>query len=392
MWTQNGRLWFNVFASDKSRLYHCGFDNQNQSYCTCPSFYYQKGTIDNLCKHLREHKHYRELVEPMKSHYIKSNLNVINELFYRPDRPEECGYPIGSLTNFFGSSRRNKSIVATQCVMNAGLELKRNILFLQTEGKDGYFQTDPWVHILNKRFQSAFSLEHWYFDVAGYYFDQPKNKAQEITSFSYDLEKYWVKEIENPDAKARVIAIRTDSLFTLHLLTGYPCEMKPSTGGKFGLNPNPSWILDSFWKTPLFKIIHENNIGAIVLDSVSTPLKGLFMGEQMKYPARTDAIAAILIPLDKICANRNVVGITVHHGTRDESRQEEEKAYGGSIVEFSHKFELCFYGGKSNHPKNVRTVVRKRHPALPEQRRKEVVEAGNQFIQVTDEGVFDYDK
>jgi hypothetical protein len=330
----------------------------------------------------------------MINYYLESSLEVFNKIFHDPEDPTRKGYPIGSLINFFGSSRKNKSITAIQCALDAANKQKKNVLFIHTEGKDGIFQTEPWVSKFNRRFNTDFAIEHWYFDVASYYFDMPKfgeksQKAGQIRKFSYDLDKYWKIHKTKEEAKARVLALRTDSLFSLLLLSGYPCEMKPSEGGKFGLNPNPSWLLDSFWNTPLFNLIHSNNIGAVVLDSVSTPMKGLFMGEQMKYPARTDAIAAILIPLDKMCANRDLVGITVHHGTRDESRADEEKAYGGAIVQFTHKFEAAFFAGAPKR-KDTRTVVRKRHPALAEQNNKYVKTQGKQFIRISDTGVHDY--
>jgi len=390
----NGRAWFQQVSSDGTRMYHYGFDTQGDVLCTCPSFHYQKGTQDGKCKHIRSKLEYLSELKPMANYYLKSNLQVINDIFYDPRNKEHCGYPVGSLTNLFGESRKNKSIAAIQFALDAAQQMKKNVLFIHTEGMDGFFQTEPWVTKFNERFKTDFSMEHWYFDVASYYFDMPKYgekhaKTGEIRKFSYDLSKYWKIIKEKDDAKARVIALRTDSLFTLHLLTGYPCEMKPTTGGKFGLNPNPSWVLDSFWKSPLFDIVHSNNIGAIVLDSVSTPMKGLFMGDQMKYPARTDAIAAILIPLDKIVANRGCVGFTVHHGTRNVTMPDAEKAYGGAIVQYSHKFEILFQAGKAKR-NDTRTLIRKRHPALPEQNNKYVKDKGKQYIRISNKGVFDF--
>ncbi|MCK5613592.1 hypothetical protein KAR91_67605 [Candidatus Pacearchaeota archaeon] len=389
-WEDKNRAWFSSFSSKGDRLYHYGYDSLGEYICTCPSFHYDTGMIDGKCKHIRESMQTGK-VKHMSQYYIKSELDTINKLFYDTRDPKSCGLPVGSLINYRGKSRMNKSILAMQNAMKAGSQLKKNILFLLTEGKDGHFQVEPWLEVFNKRFKTNYGIEHWYFDVASYWFDQVKyeggKKKGQIKQFSYDLEKYWKKETIHEERQGKLIILRTDSLFTLHLLTGFPCEMVPSEGGKFGMNPHPSWILDSFWKTPLFNIVHENNIGVTVLDSLSAPLKGIFLGDQMKYPARTDAIAAVLIPLDKICANRNIVGITVHHETRDETRPDAAKAFGGNIVEYTHKFELGFFAGDKGK-QNQRTLVRVRHPSLAKQA-PATAKKKEQFVKINNGGLFD---
>ena len=389
-WEDKNRAWFSSFSSKGDRLYHYGYDSLGDCYCTCPSFHYDKGKIDGKCKHLRDVMK-AGVKQYMSEYYIQSELSTINNLFYDTRDPTKCGLPIGSLINFYGKSQLNKSITAYQCAVDSGIKMKKNILLLITEAMDGEFQVEPWLEVFNKRFNADYGLEHWYFDVASYWFDQLKydegKKKGRIKTFSYDLEKYWKKKAIHKDRKGKLIVIRTDSLFTLHLLSGFPCEMVPSEGGKFGMNPHPSWILDSFWKTPLFNIVHENNIGVTVLDSLSAPLKGIFLGDQMKYPARTDAIMAVLSPLEKICANRKMIGITVHHETRDESRPDAAKAYGGNIIEYSHKFKLGFFAGASKKPKH-RTLVRSRHPSLPAQK-PPTAKTNKQFVKINNGGIFD---
>ena len=85
------RNWFMKFSSKYDILYYYGYDSNGKSFCTCPSYHYDKGRIDGKCKHIREAMQIGK-VEHMSQYYIKSELDTLNKLFMIQETRSCVGY------------------------------------------------------------------------------------------------------------------------------------------------------------------------------------------------------------------------------------------------------------------------------------------------------------
>lgn len=358
-------FWQGTPRKDDPEIYYWSFlsfskDRGFEGACSCKGWFY--GGIQ-FCKHnkgsfqqlnIKEKKEF-EMNEEI---FQKSSLEKINEL--------QGGWPMGTLQALTGRSRSGKTTFTVQEGMFTQKDTDKNILLILSEAYDSKFQVAPWVEHLNKRFNTDYETEVWLLDEPNYLntcFTYTKETHQvrvkdgkPVLKFHYDIP--WIKN--NADCKKqKVLAIQLPSLFSLFLLVGTPAVVENTEGGQQRIKPRPEWEMMFFLNTPLGQIVSQNNIGFMALDSLSAPLKNIFIGGEATFKGRADAEAMVLSRFDYISRVNSLPCFVLNHLSENPARAGKPKAYGGAMVLFSHKFELEFMGDKEPYIRNVRVPDKK---------------------------------
>ena len=301
----------------------------------------------------------------VESGYMPSSLDGMNKYTE--------GYPIGALTAFTGPPKIGKSILADQETVFRHTQTGKNALIINTEQRDDQFQVKKWVPSFNKRFKTNMKVETWILDEETY-FDVSEYKTKQgnvIYKFGTTIPYIKDKPVDEP----KIIAIRAKTLFSLLLLCGLPSLITISDGGQQVIKPNKYWNLQFKWRTELANIVKDNNIGSIVLDSLSNPVKNIYSDKEESFPNRAKIESYILSTFDWVIDKYNIPCWIVHHTSKN-PRMGSYTAYGGGIISHTHKFEWLFKGGKE--------------PVMNNSRYPEIKPMSIDIpFQISDKGVFD---
>lgn len=325
-----------------------------EGVCACDGWRY--GRV-KLCKHNKGV--YESMNEQEKKDffndelfYTSSSIAKINEM--------QIGWPVGTIQALSGRSRSGKTLLMLQDAMYTQKDTGKNILLVMSEAWDSKFQIEPWVKRINNRFKTNYKTELWLLDEPTYLNscfvrnqnDSVKKKdGKPVFKFHYNIP--WIKN-KIDDKEQKVIAIQLPSLFSLFLIVGTPAMVRNTEGGQQQIKPRPEWEMSMFLTTPLGEIIANNNIGFMGLDSLSSPLKNIFIGGEQTFNARSNAEAMILSRFDYLCKVFRTPCIILHHLSENPARATKAKAYGGAMVLFTHKFELEVMGGNKPYIRNRR--------------------------------------
>jgi len=334
-------------------------DRGFQGVCTCKGWTFGKV---KFCKHNRES--YKTLSnkeaviwltrdETKEGYFALSSLEKVNKL--------QNGWAKGTLQAMTGRSRSGKTLFTLQEGMYTQKDTGKNVLLILSEAYDSKFQIEPWVKRLNKRFNTNYETEIWLLDEPNYLqtcFTYTKNTkavkmkdGKPVMKFHYNIP--YIKN--NADCKKqKVLAIQLPSLFSLFLIVGTPAIVENTEGGQQRIKPKPEWEMMLFLNTPLGKMVSENNIGFMALDSLSAPLKNIFIGGESSFKGRADAEAMVLSRFDYLARVHEVPCFVLNHLSENPARAGKPKAYGGAMVLYSHKYELEFMGEKEPYFRNVR--------------------------------------
>ena len=140
-------------------------------------------------------------------------------------------------------------------------------------------------------------------------------------------------------------------------MVGMPAPVENSESGKQVIKPRPEWEMMFFLLTPLGKMMKENNIGFLALDSMSTPLKNIFVGGIETFDARSKAEAMILSRIDYLSQAFDTPLFVVNHISESPIGTTKTKAYGGGMIGYTHKFALKLMGEKNRFFTNSRTPI-----------------------------------
>jgi len=354
-------MWEGTPTHEDPNPYYMTYVGHSKDYgyegvCSCKGWTFGK---TKFCKHCREslrkmtYEERREFMTEEIKGYVESSIPKINSM--------QKGYPIGTLQAFVGRSRSGKTLLTLQEAMFINRKNGKNIVLVMTEARDGFFQIKPWVKRLNERFKTNFEALEWRFDEPKYlsscYQYTPKTgklkmkDGKPVMKFHYNLP--WIKEEPKTD-NPKVIALQMPSLFSLFLLLGFPAEVRNTDGGKQEVLPRPEWEMLIFFNTPLGMILLENNVGFLALDSISAPLKNIFVAGERSYSGRANVIALILSRFDYFAKNLLIPCFIINHLSENESRSGSVKAFGGSMIRYTHKFELEMMGKADKYIRNVR--------------------------------------
>jgi RecA/RadA recombinase len=306
------------------------------------------------------------------------------------------GLPLGELFGVLGHSQTNKSITTAQMIVDAMEQLRilgieTNAVIEDSEGGAGLHLLPLWLERWNKRFGTDIALEYmrinlrqWQKEVkAGLTKGTGKNKRVKDLPFEYVTKA--------PEGKQKLIVIDTEDLVRLMFLLGKVVEVDYGKGaGKVQVYVQPeSNHFEYVWDTPLAKIIEENNVGFLLLDSLTMPVEEEYTGGQQSHPGRKYANMMIIAQLRRLVREYGLYCIINNHEIEQDSvasyKKKKPLPVGGAGVHYNFKFfmdldTIPISGDERNRVR--RRLVPRRHPHF-------APEYKTAMIELTDKGVID---
>lgn len=231
--------------------------------------------------------------------FVASSLNGVNKLL-------TFGYCKKVPVALFGPPKEGKSIFCLQEALYLATQLNRNVLYIDTEGAGPVF-LKIWEEILRKRFSTPDTIKVFYEDLR-----------------------------------------RIEDILGYH---GFKVELKLSKTGKI------ETVFKGSSENLMEKKVAENNIGVIVYDSMSNPIKISFPGGRMNYPARADAIDMWLNAIHFSSMDHDLVPLVVHHRSIDPTNPYAEPyVTGGETVLYNFKVILYLAQRKFKPHSSVRDI------------------------------------
>lgn len=357
--------------------------------CSCKYFFYRDGMCSHLVALSIYNKEYNKYMQrflkgvKMIPKYIPTSLTSINELM--------GGLPRGSAIGVYGTPASGKSIMTIQMLFEIikyyktlseekkDKSLLKNCLIIDTEG--GSYTIDGWHKILNKRYGLNTSLVYVKMAIE-------TRKVGKGESLKVVL-KYTPKKFITP----AIFVLDIRSVEKLLQLVGRSASLTMSNSGKIGLEPNNKLWVKDINQAPLSKLIRENNIKGMVIDSVTYPTLEFGM-ERTNFPVRAEAIAWMMSSLNNITEENGLISFIVSHETSDPVDQyTTPEIVGGKALKHSLKFTIYMSGkatsktphtDNSNRTKATREVWMKRHPSRPPM-------SMYRYIELTPRGYVDYE-
>jgi hypothetical protein len=304
--------YFKSLHSGNLYLAYINFDD-GYAHCDCPAYTFSPEE-NKTCKHIKElasrFPPKREMVFDMsalRNQFLSSSLMGVNTLIggYLPKVPY----------GLYGPPAAGKSIAAIEesYVLAKQMSEKQGkpvgILYYDTEG-DGDILQQLWEPVLVKRFGE----QKWIY--MGTETEIPKTldrKKEQDMKLMVKVCKDWGTDI----------FIRKEI---------------PQSGefkGKYRVENHGDV------ESKVEKIIREENVGVVIIDSISEPLDS-FPGGRMNYPARADAIKLWMSQVHLLAKRYNLVVLTIHHSSKDPtSLYNKANMLGGPVLFYRYKVVMC---------------------------------------------------
>jgi len=289
---------------------------------------------------------------------IKSSCENINSLL------KIGGYPTRVLIGIYGPSGSAKSILCWQEVFFFLKQSQKNVLYFGTEGGE-----EMYPQLWFSRWKERFALK------------------------SEDLQRIYVLSMRD-----------IQKIMELH---GYFVWIKRSYSGKLdvltkGLNLKKYDKKGSFkgaYLSPIEEFVIDNNIGMIVIDSISNPICLEFSGGgYLDFPARAGITSKWLNVLQRIANRMDVLILTVHHhsvrpgSVPDLSTLKDvPKIKGGEITEYNLKIVTYLHNSPLSSLEDVSTLSELRRMYLV-RFFDEAKWANSVPLMINDTGIYDVSK
>lgn len=306
-----------VFKSSSGNTY-CTYINFDEDFahCNCPSFIYAKKEA-KTCKHI---KMLAEQFPPknrtvydmslLRERFLSSSVMGVNTLIggYLPKVPY----------GLYGFAAAGKSIlflqeayaIAKQMSEKQGKEV--GILYYDTEG-DGDVLQMLWEHVLVERFGKQKFV----------YMDTEIPKAK-VVSGKKSVDSRLINKVCKDWG----------------LLTRIRKEIPKGKNTEFKGKVRFEWHGDVASKVE--EIILTENIGVVIIDSITDPLDG-FPGGTMNFPARADAIKYWMSQVHLFAKRYGLVVLTIHHASKAPTQGTMTRAQmiGGTTLFYRFKVVMC---------------------------------------------------
>jgi len=281
-------------------------------------------------------------------------LETITTGIQELDQLLQGGLPVGTMNQIFGTRMVGKSILSFQLAFQYLKQQDRNVLYFDTElgfnkSIRPYWyptyaqntQQKPAVHTIKtrrygqkKRKRKAQAKEIQTALQAGLNETDIKYTKQQIEAATHIFLPQI--EIEAPTEKTPTIYILEQTPVQDILAThGIQAQIQISEGGRVETRAQPGTQLD-IRQTPIGQFIEEHNIGLIIYDSISAPMKATFVGLQ-DLPGRSASQNLWFGQAQKAANIYNLTVIATSHETIDPITG-QRKYYGGGPVGFDFKY------------------------------------------------------
>jgi len=364
-----------VRSNISGKLYTPSIIN-GEAYCSCKCLYY----TERLCSHVKT------LIRLLNTNiigesemipkYIPTSIKAINSLM--------GGLPVGSAIGVYGTPASGKSILTTQMMYEiikyykTEKNLKRSAMIIDTEG--GSYTTHGWHGIFNKRYGLDIPLVFVKLNIETR--KVGKGESQKI-NIKYTPEKF---------KRPALFVLDIRSIEKMLQLVGRSATLHMSRSGKISLEPNDKLWVKEISQAPLTKIITENKIKGLVVDSITYPTLEFGM-ERQNYPVRSEAIGWLMASLNNITEEKRLITFVVSHETVDPiDAYAHPEIVGGKALKHALKFTIYVAGKATSRTPHVDNAIRtkatreiwmKRHPSKAPM-------SMYRFIELSPEGYVDF--
>jgi RecA/RadA recombinase len=200
------------------------------------------------------------------------------------------------------------------------------------------------------------------------------------------VEKWWPKLSRRFERRGKVYVETRKSLHTLHEFLGFRTEFSVHKKSKESEGKMEFRILETIQSPEIDNFVKQQDVGFIVVDSVSMPVTTAISEEQQNRPARYTATALIMGKLAELQERYGACVLTVHHSSWNPANQYEIFAQmrGGKIVHHYSKRVLYMDARKKDELSNFRRMWLAR--AEDVERFADVA-----FLAIDDDGMHDID-
>nr|URC17140.1 MAG: p-loop containing NTP hydrolase [Lokiarchaeota virus Ratatoskr Meg22_1012] len=302
------------------------------SFCTCRGFMY-RGNCNHV-KALRNIVNVQEVTKIPKLATLCPNLNA----FF------EGGLPLGDLILICGLAAVNKTLLALDLTLCYQAQYPdKNALLILTEER-----MENTLNVLLDNYSKKYHLN---IKRAEWFIEGDEKYGKQGTKQENVVKKFIIKRNElKPDIgdeTGYLITGYIPNLYDIMTLIGRPGVFTtPDTKDEKGYQ---RWIdlpgeVYHVQKTLLAQFIERYNIGWIVTDSITFPVKTEWVLAQSNYPSRNQLYGRWLGRYMHICSHYGITMINIAHGVPPSAMSftssGEEKAWGGQNVLHSHKYVI----------------------------------------------------
>lgn len=231
------------------------------------------------------------------------------------------GFDTDSVASVFGMPKIGKSLFLIQMATDIASQMGKNVLLVDTEGGAERF-VNLWLDRFNKRMNSNVKFEvvmrRTIEGVLGFHGIQSSKRISEVT------EKNGVVK-----------------------------------GGKIEL------VLKGFVEPEIEKVIEQKNIGIVIYDSLTEPLR-VFGNRQENYPARADATGYLFDGIFGMMDKYQVLVFATHHQTLNPANPYAvPDMRGGNVVHHLSKTVLYMDGWDKKSMRDYRKMYVVRYYNIP---------------------------
>jgi RecA/RadA recombinase len=309
-----------IIVGDSGHEYVTSIDiDNNFTWCTCPWWVLNKSIT--TCKHvllLLENIDYSKMKTAKKFKNFMSGCTTIDTLMGN-------GFPLGSVTAVFGEPGSGKTILTAQLSLSCIKNLNKDVIILETEG----------------------------------------NRYQDFRKLLVKFKDRWEIAEEDIDKHIQFHTVLGDyqsqAIVTLLRMVGYEAEVDKSKKG------------DKYTVTfkeikPGLKEENLKNVGIIIIDSLTKPLKASIGHKTQNLPARADLSARFFDKLYQIAHKYGAAIIINHHASIDPMKWGRDfgKIYGGDEVLYNSKYVIELVdsdmAARAKYGETARRVMLIKHP------------------------------
>ena len=278
---------------------------------------------------------------------IKTGIPKLDQLL-------QGGLPAGTMNQIFGTRMVGKTILIYQLAFNYLKQEQRSILYLDTELGFNKSIQPYWYpvfaqqtgqqppihnikterHALKKRNRKAQETEIRTALQAGLTETDIKYTKQQLEAAT----QVFLPHIEihaPPEEKPTIYILEQTPVQDILATHGIQASIQISEGGRVETRAQPGTQLD-IRQTPIGQFVEEHNIGLVIYDSISAPMKATFVGLQ-DLPGRAASQNLWFGQAQKAANIYNLTIIATSHESIDPITR-QRKYYGGGPVGFDFKY------------------------------------------------------
>lgn len=312
--------------------------------CTCIGFHYriQKGAF--ICKHLKA----LMFLETENKIEVKQSMPKMATTMESFNRFCEGGLPIGDVTLLSGEAARGKTLLALELlVCYLAQNPEQNVLLILTEEK-----MRNTLNITLARYEEKYGLKNikralWTITGKEEYMGKDKKKLKEF-KVDTKLEPELVKG--NKRETQRLITAFIPNVYDLMCVLGTPGVFISAPGDEKGyqrwVDLPGEFFVYHVNKSVLGKFVEQYNIGMIVIDSITYPVKRKWIRAPSNFPERGACYSKMLGSLMEMCSTYDITAICTGHAIPKGAQpytsalSPDNTVWGGNAVLHTFKYAI----------------------------------------------------